>query len=177
MPFYRNGTKLETKSGINQGKQGNCYVVAAVAAYSLCFVPAANLATVVSAVGFGMGGNSDRAFKAMGLYSFSKSIAYKGIWKQLITRSVDRGWPVCLGISWRNMDRSGQGNHVVYVTGYEGNTVYARDQQNGHVLISVVMEDPWLSDEFVAGLRTSREATVSWVGVGCPSRNDAALLL
>lgn len=78
----------------------------------------------------------------MELYSFSKAIAYKGIWKQLIARSFDRGWPVCLGISWRNMDRSGKGNHAIYVTGYEGNTVHARDQQNGHVLISVVMEDP-----------------------------------
>lgn len=76
-----------------------------------------------------------------------------------------------------NLDKSGSGKHVIYVTGYENGVVYARDQQNNHVLISVRMEEPWVSEEFVAGARTSRECEVDWVGIGTPTRDDARALL
>ncbi|HMB04915.1 MAG TPA: hypothetical protein VKP69_14395 [Isosphaeraceae bacterium] len=177
MPFYVGGTKLDTKSDINQGANGNCYIVAPVAAYNLCRTPRIELQTVVASVGPGMGGSSDRAFRAMNLYAFSKSSGYSDSWKRLIKKAVDRSFPVCLGISWRNLDKKGGGNHVIYVTGYENDTVYARDQQNNHVLISVDMKDPWESTEFVAGTKTSRECTVSWVGFGCPTKLDAQNLL
>ena len=106
-----------------------------------------------------------------------KRVTISDSWPGLIKQAVVRNFPVCLGIAWRNLDRKGSGNHVIYVTGYEGSTVYARDQQNNHVLISVVMAPPWKSEEFVAGRRTNRECTVKWVGVGCPTRDDARVLL
>lgn len=176
MPYYNGGTKLNTKSDINQGNAGNCYIAAAVAAHNLCNAHQ-TLEAVAAKVGYGMGGTSDRAFKAMGLFAFSKGTAYKGQWKGMITRAVDERIPVCLGISWRDLDGDKTGKHVIYVIGYENGVVYARDQQNNHVLISVRMADDWVSEEFVAGKRTSRECSVDWVGVGCPSAEAAKRLM
>lgn len=175
MPFYKYGNKLEIKSDINQGNVGNCYIAAAVAANNLCR-PHCTLQDVATKVGTGMGGTSDRAFREMGLVPFNKKLAYKGTWKQLIREAVNQMYPVCLGIHWRNLDGVREGNHVIYVIGYEEDVVYARDQQNNHVLISIPMIGDWTSDEFVAGKRTSRECSVQWVGVGCPTREEAARL-
>ena len=77
MPFYGNGTKLSTKSNVDQGSAGNCYIAAPVAAFNLCRVPQETLPGVVARVGYGMGGNSDRAFRAMRLYAFTKTSHYK----------------------------------------------------------------------------------------------------
>lgn len=175
MPFYRHGGKLATQSNINQEAMGNCYIVAPVAAYNLCNSPPQVLANVVSTVGYGMGGSSDRAFRAMGLYPVNRSSAYKASWANLIKLCVDRFYPICLGISWQTLDRTSQrtGNHVVYVIGYEGETVYARDQQNNHNLISVKMSENWISDEYVIGRRTSVVCKVQWVGIGFPNREIA----
>lgn len=170
MPFYGGGTKDTTKSDIEQGKFGNCYVVAPVAAYSLCG-KSPDLKVVVGAVGYGMGGTSDRAFKAMALYPFNTKDESK--WKKLITTCVDKNYPACLGISWKTVNKESAGNHVVYITGYEGTTVYARDQQNDQVLIIVTMSGSWDSAEFVVGKNTHRTCKVSWVGVGFPSKDAA----
>ena len=85
MPFFaaanQVGGKLITKSSVVQGKLGNCYIAAAIAAYSLCpkKQPAPSIEDVIKEVSYGMGGTSKRAFEAMGLCAFS---------------------PVTLGISW-----------------------------------------------------------------------------
>ena len=179
MPFYGGDkkTKENTVSGVNQGEEGNCYIVAPVAAFSLTADPTKSAEEVAKAVGIGMGGTSNRAFREMGLYAFNKNQSYQTKWRELITKSVEGNYPACLGISWESVKSKKTGNHVVYVIGFEGTTVYARDQQNKHVLISIDMKKPWRSAQFTVGKSISRTCTLSWVGIGCPTRKDASDLL
>lgn len=172
MGFYGDGTMLTVQSNIDQlPGVGNCYVAAAVAANNLCFVRR-TLPEVAHALGPGMGGTTDRAFRAMNLYAFSLAATYRDAWRGVIERAVDAEYPVCLGIAWRNVNAGGEGHHVVYVIGHEGGVVYARDQQNRHVLMSVRMSGKWTSEHFGIG-RMTRACTVNWVGVGCPTDADA----
>lgn len=178
MPYYVGVTKEGCVSDVTQPDGDKyCYVYAPMAAYALRNV-GLNQALVLHTVGAGMGGSSDRAFRAMGLHAFNK--ADNSYWRDLITQVVDRGdCFACLGINWTATrpgasDRAG--NHVVYVIGYEGDIVYARDQQLGHVLIEVRMVAPWTSAAYVVGGRTFT-CTVSWAGIGTPSRATSQELL
>jgi len=176
MPFYGDRTRDECVSTIDQDKFGNCYIVAPVAAYSLLH-PEVDLKAVVKVVGYGMGGTSDRAFKALGLTAFNKG--QSSYWRELITSALELPECfLCLGITWTAQTQRGAtktGNHVVYVIGYEGDVVFARDQQNGHVLIAASMAT-WTSEPYMAS-NAIFNATVTWVGAGCGSKEAAKALL
>lgn len=176
MPYYVGGRDECVSTVAQPDGDKYCYMYAPMAAYALRNA-APNPADVVAAVGYGMGGSSDRAFKALGLHAINTPDTAR--WRNIICRAVDRGdCFVCLGINWVAVrpgfpDRAG--NHVVYVIGYEGDAVYARDQQLAHALIEIRMVAPWTSGPYVAGARTYT-CTVAWVGIGTPSRDVTRLV-
>lgn len=180
MPFYRDQNYLGNISSINQAQgEKNCFIMAPLAAAELCGHNN-QISFIKTKMPYKLGGTSDQAFKAVGLYPNTKASIDSESWIKLVEKVVSNRWPACLGIHWSDInEKHKNGNHVIYLTGFDENFIYARDQQNDHALIKFNRagfdkKNEFKSDIFHTGRgQILRTCNVTWIGVGFKDKEAA----
>jgi hypothetical protein len=173
MNTYPNRSEVEW-SQINQ-PAGNiqCSIYAACAAVEFAYGTAVDVAAAATAIGPRMGGNTDKAFVETLGYGVTKGIPYKALWARYIALAVSSVWrtPICFGIGW---GKNHAKKHWIYMVGWQGATVYARDQQNQHRLIEIAMTGSWAGH--VQGA-TTFPCQVNQLGMGFPDSTTCSRFL
>lgn len=170
MISYPNRSEVEW-SQVNQ-PAGNieCSVYSACAAVNFIFGSDVDVNAVRKSIGARLGGNTDKAFTELLGYGLTKGAGYEALWSRCIALAVSSVWkiPICFGVGFsQNYSKK----HWIYMVGWEGNNVYARDQQNGHRLIEISM-DTWLGN--VSGQPAVFQCKLNQIGLGFPSRQIAS---
>lgn len=155
------------RSNINQPRGNrNCYVYSALCAQEVRTGVAPNALETIARIGARIGGNTDAAFRIIRGYGFTLNAGHRADWSRVLQMADTNGHPIAIGVTWRQGRRTG--NHWVYYVGQDDqHQVLARDQQNGHLLISIdpntwrgSAEGGWLYE-------------VTQIGVGCAGREEA----
>jgi hypothetical protein len=170
MISYPNRSEVEW-SQINQ-PTGNieCSIYSACAAVDFVSGGPVDVNAVRRSIGARLGGNTDKTFQQLLGFGLTKGEAYKDLWVRCIALAVSSVWkiPVCFGVGF---SQSYSKKHWIYMVGWQGNNVYARDQQNAHRLIEISMAT-WLGS--VSGQPAVFQCKLNQLGLGFASREIAA---
>lgn len=138
-----------------------CSIYGPICAFAVTTGKRPDVGGTVARIPYRLGGNSDAAFTILCGYGLTLGSSYKGKWRNILQNAMANGHPVALGVSWTKGSKSG--NHWVYYTG----DLTARDQQNGHLLITI-NENGWTATA-PGGWRYQ----ITQIGIGCPNRDAA----
>ena len=123
------------------------------------------------------GGNPNAFYKS---YGCAASLIYDPKPSSIIKieKAVARKLPITIAVSWvytpNAKDKaSKKGNHWLYAVGISGKSLFAKDQQNGHMMATINM-DTWTGT--APGKSGVWSYTVTAVHIGCPTKDDWAAI-
>ncbi|MBT9560883.1 MAG: hypothetical protein IV100_32965 [Myxococcales bacterium] len=164
MPFPTS-TIAQPKKKENSAAAMKCSIYAPISAYEVTTGKKPAVATIVASIPNRLGGNGDKAFALLCGYGITFSASKKAKWKGMLESAASNSHPVAIGVTWRNGKSTG--NHWIYYVGADSTGVIARDQQNGHMQITISTSD-WRGT--ASGGWTYE---VTQLSLGCASRDEA----